>query len=173
MSSRSLVPGPVGAAAGEVGEGPAGLHEAGVGACAEREVGQGLGDVALADADGPVEDDRFPGLQPAQGGEVADLGGGQLRRGAEVEALQGGLAFEPGGPDPAVQGRGLAAGDLVLAEDLEEVEVPEVAGVSLGEAGVEGGEHPRQLQFPQRGRERAAVGDGDRGHGVSSFSMAV
>ena len=71
------------------------------------------------------------------------------------------------------QGHGLAAGDLVLAEDLEEVQVAELAGVGLGEAGVEGGEHPGQLQFPQRGRERAAVGDGDRGHGVSSFAMAV
>ena len=52
-----LVPGAVGPAAGEVGEGPAGFHEPGVGAGADREVGEGLGDVALADADGPVEDD--------------------------------------------------------------------------------------------------------------------
>ena len=49
----------------------------------------------------------------------------------------------------------------------------EVAGVGLGEAGVEGVQHPGQFQFPQRGREGAAVGDGDGGHGVSSFAMAV
>ena len=136
-------------------------------------MGEGLGDVALADADGAVEDDGLPGLQPAEGGEVADLRGGHLRRRREVEAFQGGLALEPGAADAALEGHGLAAGDLVLAEDLEEVQVAELAGVGLGEAGVEGGEHPGQLQFPQRGRERAAVGDGDRGHGVSSFAMAV
>ena len=72
-----------------------------------------------------------------------------------------------------LQGHGLAAGDLVLAEDLQEVQVAELPGAGLGEAGVEGGEHPGQLQLPQRGGERAAVGDGDRGHGVSSFAMAV
>ena len=57
------------------------------------------------------------------------------------------------------QGHGLAAGDLVLAEDLEEVQVAEFPGAGLGEAGVEGGEHAGQLQLAQRGRERAAVGD--------------
>ena len=111
-----------------------------------------------------------PDCEPAEGGEVADLGGGQLRGGGEVEALQGGLGLEPGAADPAVQGHGLAAGDLVLAEDLEEVQVAEFAGVGLGEAGVEGGEHAGQLQFPQRGGERAAVGDGDGGHDGSSFA---
>ena len=40
---------------------------------------EGLGDVGLADADRAVEDDRLAGVQPAQRGEVADLGGGQLR----------------------------------------------------------------------------------------------
>jgi hypothetical protein len=45
------VPGAVGAPAGQVGQCPAGLHEAGIGAGADREVGQGLGDVALADSD--------------------------------------------------------------------------------------------------------------------------
>ena len=137
------------------------------------EVGEGLGDVALADADGAVEDDGLPGLQPAEGGEVADLGGGQLRGGGEVESLEGGLGLEPGAADPAGQGHGLAAGDLVLAQDLEEVQVAEFPGVGLGEAGVEGGEHPGQLQFAQRGRERAAVGDGDGGHEASSFPRAV
>jgi hypothetical protein len=112
-------------------------------------------------------------LQPAEGGEVADLGGGQFGGGGEVEPLEGGLGLEPGAADPPVQGHGLAAGDLVLAQDLQEVQVAELPGAGLGEAGVEGGEHPRQLQLPQRGGERAAVGDGDGGHGVSPFAMAV
>ncbi len=45
-----LVPGAVGVAAGQVGQGAAGLEEPGVGAVAD----QGLGDVALADA-GPYK----------------------------------------------------------------------------------------------------------------------
>ena len=106
---------------------------------------------------GPVEDDRLARLQPAEGGEVADLGGGQLRGGGEVEPLEGGLGLEPGAADPAGQGHGLAAGDLVLAEDLQEVQVAEFPGVGLGEAGVEGGEHPGQLQVPAA-RRRARCG---------------
>ena len=91
------------------------------------------------DNDGPVEDDRFASGQPAQRGEVADLRGGQFRGGIEVEAFQGCRGLEAGPPDPALQGHGLAAGDLVLAQDLQEVPVPEFPGVGLGEAGVGGG----------------------------------
>src|ERR1039457_5024309 len=70
------VPGPVGVPAGEGGRGPAGLHEPCLGAGPDREVGEGLGDVALADPDGSVEDDRLARLQPAGGGEGGDRGGG-------------------------------------------------------------------------------------------------
>jgi hypothetical protein len=42
-----------------------------------------------------VEDHRFAGVQPAQRGQVADLGGGQFRGCGEVEALNGGLFLEP------------------------------------------------------------------------------
>src|SRR3954454_4807908 len=75
---------------GEVGQDAAGLEEPCLGPGADGEVGQGLGDVALADADRAVEDDRLAAGQPAQGGEVADLGGGQFRGGGEVEPLEGG-----------------------------------------------------------------------------------
>ncbi|WP_405918290.1 hypothetical protein [Streptomyces sp. NBC_00728] len=34
---------------------------------------------------------------------------------------------------PPLEGDGLAAGDLVLAEDLVEVQVPEFAAVGLGQ----------------------------------------
>ncbi len=58
----------------------AGLEEPGVGAAPDGEVAQGPGDVAFPDADGgAVEDDGLAGVEPAQGGAVADLGGGQLR----------------------------------------------------------------------------------------------
>ena len=66
-------------AAGQVGQGPAGFGEADVGAVADGEVAEGLGDVAFADADGAVEDHGLAGVQPAQCGQVADLGGGELR----------------------------------------------------------------------------------------------
>jgi hypothetical protein len=106
------------------------------------QVPQGLRDVAFPDADGAVEDHGLPGVQPAQRGEVADLGGGQLRGRGEVEALKGGLFLEAGLAQPAGHGHGLAAGDLVLAEDLEELDVAELPAAGLGQARIDGGEHP-------------------------------
>jgi len=50
-----------------------------------------------------------------------------------------------------------------LAEDLQEVQVPEFAGVGLGEAGVEGFQHAGQLQRAQAGVQ----GDVDDGHRCS------
>ncbi len=66
---------------------------------------------------------------------------GSFGRGGEVEAFEGGLGLEPGAADPPGQGHGLAAGDLVLAQDLEEVQVAEFPGAGLRQAGVEGAEH--------------------------------
>ena len=52
--------GVVGVAAGQVGQGAAGLEEPDVSAVADGEVAEGLGDVALANADGAVEDHDSP-----------------------------------------------------------------------------------------------------------------
>jgi hypothetical protein len=41
-----------------------------------------------------------------------------------------------------IRDRPLSAGDLVLAEDLEEVEMPEFTLLGLGESGIEGLQHP-------------------------------
>ena len=82
-------------------------------------------------------------MQPPQGGEVADLGGGQFRAGGEVEAFEGGLFLEACLAEPPGHGHGVAAGDLVFAQDLEEVDVAEFSGAGPGEAGLDGGEHPR------------------------------
>jgi hypothetical protein len=87
------------------------------------------------------DQDGLPGVQPAQGREVADLNGWQFRGGGEVEAFEGGGGLEAGAAQAAVHTLGLAAGDLVIAQDLEELEVSEVAVVGLGQAGVEGFEH--------------------------------
>ena len=69
----------VGVAAGQVGEGAAGFEEPDVGAVADGEVAEGLGDMAFPHADRAIQDHGLAGVQPAQGGEVADLGGGELR----------------------------------------------------------------------------------------------
>jgi hypothetical protein len=82
-------------------------------------------------SNGPVEDDRFTGAQPAQGGQVPDLSGGDLRVRGEVEPFQGDLFLEAGAADPAGQRGGLPAADLVLAQDLQELQVPEGAGPGL------------------------------------------
>ena len=113
--AESLVPGQVGAPAGQVGEDPAGLGEPGLGAVPDGQVSQGLRDMGLAHPDGPVQNHGLPGVQPAQRGQVADLRGGQLGGGGQVEAFQGGLFFEPGAAQPVGQRDGLAAVDLVLA----------------------------------------------------------
>src|SRR6266566_881338 len=76
------------------------------------------------------------------------------------------LLLEPGPAQPAGDGGGLAAGDLVLAQDLEELDVAEFPGPGLGQAGVDGVEHARQLQRPQCPLQRAGLDDGGR-HGVN------
>ena len=100
-------------------------------------------------------------MEPAQRGEVADLRGGQFRAGGEVEPFQGGLFVEVGAAQPPVHGHALPAGDLVLAEHLQEVQVAEFAGLGLDQAGVEGFQHAGQLQRPQAGVQ-GGVDDGHR-----------
>src|SRR3954452_13239735 len=107
---------------------------------------EGLGDVALADPDGAVQHDRFAGGDEAQGGQVAEAGGGDLGVVGEVEVLQRGGVFEAGGAEASIEGGGVAAGDLVFAQALEELEVAELAGVGLGQASVEVVEHPGQVE---------------------------
>lgn len=147
-------------AAGEFGEDAAGLGEADVRALADGLVAEGLGDVCLPDANGAEQNYGSAGVEPAQGSEVADLGGGRLRGGVEVEALQGGWLLELGFAQAVFERGGLAAGDLVVSEDLEEVEVSEFAFLGLSEAGVEGFEHAGQLQ----GLEGIAQGGGHHAH---------
>jgi len=49
-----------------------------------------LGDVALADTDRAVEDDRLAMVEEPQRGEITDVGGGGLRIEREVVVLAGG-----------------------------------------------------------------------------------
>ena len=92
----------VGVAAGEVGQGAAGLEEPDVGAVADGEVAEGLGDVALPDADRAVQDHRLAGVRASAGRP----GRGSGRRAASGMAVkskpfQGGLFLEPGPAEPA------------------------------------------------------------------------
>jgi len=135
-SPEACAPGPVGVAASEVSEKPAGLGERGGVAASACLVAECLGEMGLADADGPVEDDCFVRCDETERGEVADVGGGDLRVEREVEVLDGGLLFEAGLADPADQGGGVSAGDLVFAEDLEELKV------AVDRPGLVGGSRP-------------------------------
>src|SRR6266542_1462071 len=109
------LPGVVGVAAGQLGQQPAGLGEADRMPLAAGGMPQGLGDMGLADTDGAVEDHRLPSLDVVAGGQVADLGCGELGVEGEVEVLQGGRLLEAGAADPFCERLGLAAVDLVLA----------------------------------------------------------
>ena len=87
--------------------------------------------------------------------------------------------LEPGAPGAPGDGGGLPPGDLVVAEDPEELQVSEFPGAGLGQSGVEGLQHSAELERAQRrgddqlaadhGRRRAddlgAIGpaDGERG----------
>jgi hypothetical protein len=81
-------------------------------------VAERLGDVGLPNTDRAEQNYGLTGVEPAQGRQVADLGGGQLRAGVEVEALQGGLLLELGLAQAAFESDGLTSGDLVLAKYL-------------------------------------------------------
>jgi len=122
-----------------------------------------LGDVALPDSDRAVQHDRLRAFEEPQGGEVPDRVDGELRGDGEVEVLQAGLLLEPGGPDPSGdRGRGPPV-ELVLAEDLQELLMAELAGAGLDEPDLQGVEHPGQLQGPQ-----GALQLMDRGHDATS-----
>ena len=138
--------GAVGVAAREVGEQAARLGEQDGVTPSAGLVPERLGDHRLAHPHRAVEDDRFARVEEAQRREVPDDRARHLRVEAEVELLEGDGPLEAGGPDPAHERRRLAPGDLVLAEGLEELQMPEVARVRLGEAGVKGVEHARETE---------------------------
>lgn len=130
----------------KIREQPGGLRERDGMSPSAGEVPEGLGDMRLSDADGPVQDHRLAGLDKAQARKVTDPGRRELLVVGEVEVLDRDGLLEAGRAHPALDRRCLPAGDLVLAEDLEELEMAEVAGVRLGEPGLEGVEHARQRE---------------------------
>ena len=112
-------------------------------------MGQGDREVGLAHPDRAVDTEPFAGGDELQAGQVADLGRGQFRVVGEVETFERCGAGQVGGPQAPGHRRRFSACQLILAQDLEELEVAESAGPGLGQAGVEGLEHPGQLERAQ------------------------
>lgn len=130
-----------------------------------------LGHEGLADADGAVEDHRLAGFDERAGGEVSDGGRGDLGVEGEVEVLQGGRLLEFGAADPLAQGVAVAAADLVLAQDLEELQVAQLPGAGLGQPGFQGVEHAAEREGAQGRLE--LVGPGHPATPLRSWSWSA
>ena len=118
--------------------------------------------MGFAYPDGTVENHRLAGVEPPQGGQVAQHRGRQFRADGEVEVLEGGVLFEAGAAYSTGQGSGVAAGDFVFAEHLQEFRVSEFPVAGLGEAGIEGVEHAGQFEGLERGPQAGIVNSHDR-----------
>ena len=70
--------------------------------------------------------------------------------------------FEAGAADSPRQGGGLAAGDLVFAEHLQEFQVPEFPVAGLGQAGIEGVEHAGEFEGLECGPQAGIVNGHDK-----------
>ena len=98
----------------------------------------------LAQADRTAEDDRLVAFHEAAGGEVADLGGGDLGVEGEVELGQGLDLVEVSAVDAGLERAALAAAHLVLQHQLQELEVAELLVVGLLHAQLQRLQHDAQ-----------------------------
>jgi len=80
------------------------------------------------------------------GGEVPDPRGVEARQRREVEVLEGLGLLERGPADSQRQALGLAAFDLVLEQDLEELEVAHLGLTGLFQADLQGIQKPAELE---------------------------
>ena len=141
----------------EVAEHPRGLVEEDRAALAAGGMSDGLGEVRLADADRADQEHRLLALDEAAGGEIADLGCGDLGVEGEVEVGERPLFFEARAPDAIREGLVGAALDLVLEHQLQELEVPELLLVRLIEPQLERLEHPAELEALEAGLQLQRV----------------
>jgi hypothetical protein len=84
--------------ASEVSEQSTGFREHDGVVVAAGVVTNGLRDERFADADGPVQHDRFAGREEPECGEVSDRRGGNRGVVSEVEIFEAGGLLEPGCP---------------------------------------------------------------------------
>ena len=119
---------------------------------------EGLGQMALAGAARPDDEHRGALVEVAPGGQIVDQGAIELGQALEVELLER-LAGAEGG---AAQAQGelllLAAGDLVLDEQGEEL--------GVGELGVDGLAVARLQRIEDAGQAQLLEMRGELGNGV-------
>ena len=159
--AHALTDGAIGMSASQVGEHPGAFHEADVAAAAGNLVTKCLCHMGFPDTNWPVEDHGLAGVEPTQRGQVAQHRSGQFGADGEVEVFEGVGLFEAGTADPTSQGGGVAAGDLVFAEHLQEFQVSEFPVVGLGQPGIEGVEHPGEFEGLQCGAQAGIVNGHD------------
>ena len=70
--------------------------------------------------------------------------------------------FETGAAHSPSQGGGVAAGDFVFAEHLQEFQVAEFPVAGLGQAGIEGVEHAGQFEGFQCGPQAGIMNGHDK-----------
>jgi len=117
-------------------------------------VAQGTGEEGLPDSDRADEEDVFLALEEAEGEEVLHAVAIEGDRGVPVEALEGLLLFEAGAAQTQRQVLVVAAIDLVLKHELEEVEFRELRLPGVGDAIRERRQDARELQALEEGLER-------------------
>jgi len=119
-------------------------------------VAQRAGEEGLAHAHGPEEDHVLLALEEAEGEEVLDPVAVEGDGGVPVEALEGLLLLEAGPGQAQGEVLVVAAVDLVLEDELEEVELRELRLPGVGDAVGERRQQARELQALEHGLERLA-----------------
>ena len=122
------------------------LDEADVMAGAAGAVAEGLGEPALADADRAAEDDVLLGGEPVEGEELADARAVVAHGRVPHELLVADELLEAGGREAAGEAVAVAAIDLVLEQELEELEGRELGLARVGGAIGERGQQAAQAQ---------------------------
>ena len=88
----------------------------------------------LSDSHGPYENDVFLAVDKAEGEQIADAIAVERDRRLPVEAFEGLLLLEAGTAQPHLQILLIAAIDLVLEDEFQEVEFGEFGLAGVGDA---------------------------------------
>lgn len=149
-----LVGGMIGARLVQELEEAIGTEEEHVVAGPARRVADGGREKRFSDADGTEEDHIFLARDEAQAEEVADACVIERDRGLPVEAFEGLFLFEARPAEAQGEVVLIAARDLVLEGQLQEVEFSELRLAGVGDAVGKRRQEARELQAFQDGLER-------------------